>query len=220
MGTKGRATRPVWSVLLLLLTVCLLGGCASTGAGSAGSPSAQVTHPQPARTPSPPPTVSRVVTAFHADGSRAVRTARTNSGSCFTGSVAAPVADAYRCFSGNAILDPCLAPAGVDAPAELVCLASPWAKATLLRLTGPLPSADPVRQATRPWAMQLAGGIRCVAATGTVPVVRHVALLYSCTGGGSAGTPSPAVNGVRHAPYLAPHASAATSTALTEAWSV
>ncbi len=135
-------------------------------------PSAQTTSPTIVKTR------VRVFTPFHADGTPSVPVTRTRAGTCWTSSVAAPVRGAYRCFGGNEILDPCFV-ASEDA-AGVLCLTSPWATAQKLTLRAALPADAPGLDATRPWALELANGARCVAVTGTAPAVAGVSLAYSC----------------------------------------
>jgi hypothetical protein len=69
--------------------------------------------------------------------------AQSRSGSCWTGSIAAPVAGAYRCTVGNEISDPCLT---ADDGQTLVCGADPTTDEAgfQLNLTEPLPEPEPL----------------------------------------------------------------------------
>ena len=123
----------------------------------------------------------RAYLPFDAAGKPAGTVSATRSGECWTTSVAATVASAYRCRAGNTILDPCFA---VTPRARTVaCAADPWSAVEVLHLTSPLPTGEPMGDGTRPWAVQLANGVRCVASTGTVPEVAGFLLDYSCRGG-------------------------------------
>ena len=100
-------------------------------------------------------------------------------GSCQAGSIRTSRPDAWRC--GTA--DPCFAdPAGHE-PA-LACAVTPWSgRVVLLTVLAPLPMDlqnpfDP--STTPPWALELTDGTRCVAATGTVPVVETTPYAYTC----------------------------------------
>jgi hypothetical protein len=87
---------------------------------------------------------------------------------------------AYRCFAANKILDPCFV---VPAATHLLdCYTTPWSRATQLRV-GHLPKASGVAHVSRPWALELQGGVRCVVTNGTAEIVRHVALGYQCPDG-------------------------------------
>lgn len=97
---------------------------------------------------------------------------QTVSGSCWTGSIAAPRAGAYRCMTGNAILDPCFTGAGQG---EVAC-PDPTSdpdrqEGTVLRLTKPLPataSATGQPDPRQPWRFTLTDGASCGAMTGTI----------------------------------------------------
>jgi hypothetical protein len=105
-------------------------------------------------------------------------------GSCFTGSIGLPRPDAWRCFIGNEILDPCLeSPRGPSAP--LICVSG--TKGIPLRLTKPLPKA----MGNKPeahfyvWRLLLSGGDVCERFTGTAAgIVQGQGLVYGCTSGG------------------------------------
>jgi hypothetical protein len=204
-----RAVRgPVRSVLGLLLIVAALAlaGCASSS--SAAGPTAGA---------SAPGTATVTVRPFTASGQLTVPVAQHVRGQCWTTSIAAPAPHAYRCFQGDKILDPCFAPAGASAPTQLACLATPWARALVLRVTGSLPKAAGQAPPSRPWALQLANGVRCVASTGTVPAVGGVNLPYHCTDGGDAAVDQPAGTALA-AQYAAPRATALTPMRVTTIW--
>lgn len=168
---------------LLLLTAAaslLLAGCASgvhrarTDAG--GSASGVVAH---AAT-----TTTHTFRPFRADGTPAAPVSKRTTGHCWEVSLAAPASRSYRCLAANTILDPCFAPQGAARPITLACYASPWSKAVLLTVHRRLPKTGGVP--SRPWAVTLAGGTRCVAATGTAPFVAGVGLGYRCADGSAA----------------------------------
>jgi len=132
-------------------------------------------------------TVAKTFSAYRADGELAVHVGDVSTGNCWTTSIAAPSATAYRCIADNSILDPCFAPAHPSSPLEVACVPDPWADATVLRVTGELPTqAPPAERSARPWAFELANGARCVAATGTVPEIQGVNLGYHCRNGADA----------------------------------
>ncbi len=66
----------------------------------------------------------------------------------------------------------------------------PWQRSGIeVKLTKPLPSktADKPKPSTSesrfPWSMQTFSGIKCVALTGTVPVLHHLPGVYGCSNG-------------------------------------
>jgi hypothetical protein len=162
-------------ILGFVLFALVLAGCASRQSPAAGGGSQQQG------------TKTETVHPYDASGQLSIKVADVARGSCWTMSVAAPAPDAYRCFAGNTILDPCFAPTGQAAPTEVACLAAPWSNAEMLTLTAPLPKINPADASVRPWALELGNGVRCVASTGTVPAVQGVNLGYRCTDGAYAG---------------------------------
>jgi len=110
------------------------------------------------------------------------RVAGTRSGSCFASSLAVDGSDAWRCISGNEILDPCFQPPKGDGP--LACLSDPWGAVTKLRLTRRLPKATPARPTTpMPWAVETSSGLRCTKLTGASDVIHGQRVNYGCTDG-------------------------------------
>jgi hypothetical protein len=114
-----------------------------------------------------------------------VRVARAASGYCWTTSSADARADAFRCFVGNDIYDPCFA--GQTAPHRFVLcpLYSPSSKVLRIDLTRHLPSSRATRNPMRypPWAVQLANGRWCTAFTGATGKIAGLGIHYGCTGG-------------------------------------
>ncbi len=105
------------------------------------------------------------------------------AGTCPSGSEVSPRRDAWRCFSGNEILDPCF-----SSPKRrnvVLCPLAPWFdRGTELRLHKPLVAAqgNHARPSTglTPWALQLADGRRCIYAEGATSVVAGERLNYFC----------------------------------------
>lgn len=132
------------------------------------------------------PTSAIVYRAFTARGGVRPHT-RSRSGHCPSGSEATPRRDAWRCFSGNLVLDPCFSSAhdrGV-----VVCPEAPWLTDGIeIHLTKPLVAADGNHAAPssslQPWALELSSGLRCRFAEGATNVVEGRRLDYFC---GSAG---------------------------------
>ena len=196
---------PILGFLLLVITVALA-GCASSAA-----------HRKAAVGAGAPGTATVRFQAFTPTGQLAVRVADVVRGQCWTTSIAASNAHAYRCFQGNKILDPCFAPAHPGTSPQLACLATPWSPALMLQVNGTLPAPSTGASTPRPWAIQLDNGVRCVASTGTVPAVDGVDLAYHCADGGDA-----ALGGVQGARLTAQYAGPAqhglTTMTVTTVW--
>lgn len=167
--------------LIAAAGVLLLAGCASGGSGHASTHSGSGSS-DPA---SHHATVVRGFSPFTASGKLTVGVQGRTSGHCWETSLAAPASNTYRCLAQNRILDPCFASSSNSARhnVTLACLADPWSKAVLLHAHR-LPNSMPLT--TRPWAVVLASGQRCVAATGTAPFVAGVGLDYACGHGTAA----------------------------------
>jgi hypothetical protein len=190
-----------------LLTGLVLAGCAS----HSNHPSQPAAHAS-----TPTGTVVRTYAAYDASGQLTVEVHDIERGSCWTNSIAAPDdPHAYRCFAGNAILDPCFAPP-TGKPTQVACVATPWSQAEVLQLSRPLPSTSPA-DGNRPWAFQLASGARCVASTGTVGEVAGVNLGYHCSDGNDAALVDAAARQVI-ADYAAPRATSLQHVAVTTIW--
>lgn len=117
--------------------------------------------------------------------SASVRVSRTAHGYCWTSSGADARSDAYRCFVGNAIYDPCFS--NSQAPNSfVVCpLYTPLSPVLRLRLTKPLPGEQDNTAPTKypPWAIRLASGRWCELITGATSTVAGMRVSYGCSGG-------------------------------------
>lgn len=192
------------------LAAMLLGGCASAH------------HPSPAavaggHTASSSPLAGGTTTRFFApyrrSGAPTAGVVAHRSGSCFTKSITVAARGAFRCFAANTILDPCFAAPGSEHVVD--CYAAPWTRAVELRVAK-LPSTGLAAHVTRPWAIELAGGQRCVVTNGTAPVVQGIALGYQCADG-AAGLRSDAAGRSLSALYRATDGALSTQTVQT-AW--
>jgi hypothetical protein len=163
-------TRRAAALLAAVAVLGVLAGCSSGKHAHAAAPSG---------------TAVRTFAAYTAGGDLKVGVADVATGSCWTSSIAAAGSpSAYRCLSANRIYDPCFAPPHPVQPLQVACLSAPWARAEVLRVPA-LPRITPINGG-RPWALVLANGAHCVAATGTVPQIRGVSLGYTCGGGRAA----------------------------------
>jgi hypothetical protein len=142
-------------------------------------------------------------------------------GYCWTASIADGRADAWRCFRGNLILDPCFSN-GRSAKPYAVCPRAPWAKkVTLLRLTKPLPLAEGNKGGggAEPWGIVSSNGQRCLALTGATDLIDGEPIRYGCEKGGVL-VGSPNRSAALWTIYFAPKGSRRlTRVAISDAWS-
>jgi hypothetical protein len=115
------------------------------------------------------------------DGSpvRGFRTTRTaGHAGCEPGSEA--IGQAYRCFAGNFLYDPCWAErAGTP---TVLCLAVPWSMTVIrLGLSAPLGAIPPAPAPSEPWGVELAGGQRCALLQGAHSVFDGRVIDYYCS---------------------------------------
>lgn len=114
---------------------------------------------------------------------------RVESGYCWESSVVSARYDAFRCFVGNYIYDPCFSPP-VGSQTVVVC-PTPWNDTAIaISLTKPLPASfnhAAASTAMQPWAVQTTSGQDCVFASGATAVSHGVRENYFCgTGTGGA----------------------------------
>lgn len=101
------------------------------------------------------------------------------TGFCWTESIATPRLDAYRCMTGNNVLDPCFA--GPDGPGnEVACPYPSPDSVTLMKLTRSLPYFPPPGGSSSPWLLILADGERCYHSTGGTMNPGGLRLDYEC----------------------------------------
>jgi len=171
-----RIQAPVWGVLLVVLAAC----SDRSAPHVAAPPSSSSAPTSSSAVPAAPPTSMRTFVAFRPDGTAAVSVSRTRTGRCWTTSITVPERGVYRCFAANQILDPCFTAPRQSSPKAVLCVTDPWSVGEWMTLTARLPSVPTALKSTRPWALQLANGFRCVAVTGTVPEIAGVPLGYRC----------------------------------------
>jgi hypothetical protein len=114
---------------------------------------------------------------------KGIRIARTVRGYCWTSSLADSRDDAFRCFVGNYIHDPCFENTVMPSSYVLCPLYYPGTKVLRINLTKPLPAHPSVSDPTRyqPWALQLANGRWCEVITGATGLVAGLRINYGCT---------------------------------------
>jgi hypothetical protein len=126
-------------------------------------------------------TIATVYEAFSYHGVVVPHVSKVESGYCWESSNVTPRLDAWRCFVGNSILDPCFSSEFAN---NVVC-PMPWSDSAVeINLTKPLPrpsnhAAPSLRLA--PWAIETTSGAICMSASGAAPVVHGKRLNYSCS---------------------------------------
>jgi hypothetical protein len=133
-------------------------------------------------------TQTTIFEPFNPDGSPTLHV-KNASGYCWTGSLATRRRDAWRCFKGNYILDPCFSSS--SAPGVVLCPNMGVIGGIELHLTRPLPrqAANTGRPSlsNHPWGIQLSSGRNCVFLTGATTLVAGQRLNYGCAGPGPDG---------------------------------
>jgi hypothetical protein len=125
-------------------------------------------------------TIATVYEAFSYHGVVVPHVSNVESGYCWESSNVTRRLDAWRCFVGNSILDPCFSS---EFASNVVC-PMPWSDTAVeINLTKPLPrpsnhSAPSLR--LQPWAVKTASGAICVLASGASSVVHGKRLNYFC----------------------------------------
>jgi len=150
---------------MLALAALVATGCATTSAHPAGLTATRQVY----------------ITPVRPDGSQVSSFAATSvaaRASCIPGSEA--IGQAYRCFAGNHIYDPCWA-VKTAAPTVL-CLEYPWSvTAARLSVTGQLSPIPYQGGIGEPWGVELADGRRCVLLQGAHPVYDGRIVDYYCS---------------------------------------
>jgi hypothetical protein len=150
---------------------------------------------------------------------------RSRRGYCWTGSLAdSGRVDAWRCFIGNVIHDPCFSDLVRKVKGYVVCASAGWSSRVVkIVLTRRLPLARANRPNEPfdrpPWSIRLAGGKGCTAFTGATGTIAGQGISYGCAGGGVlVGLPrrtKPAWT-IGYAPSF--KSRRATRVAITQAW--
>ena len=109
------------------------------------------------------------------------------AGSCSGGANTFEDANAWRCFKGDEIYDPCFSVK--DNPGAVVCDADPASGKAgfLVKLKDPLPKRDAIDEAMakRPWIMKLADGEVCRPMDGAVGTIAGLEAGWDCVGSNS-----------------------------------
>jgi hypothetical protein len=169
----GIRARLIAALIIAPVTVAIAAGC-SSGPGA----------PSPAATTTAAATATRQVhvAPVGPDGAApaAFRVTRSAaSATCEPGSEA--IGQAYRCFAGNEVYDPCWAER--TSRPTVLCVGEPWAATgTQLSVTGTLGALPAAGSgAAPPWGVELAGGQRCVLLQGAHGEFDGLVIDYYCT---------------------------------------
>lgn len=133
-----------------------------------------------------PPTRTVRISPVTADGVKKPSwrvTTQRHRGTCHAGSEAVGNG-AYRCFSGNLVLDPCWAQADVRnaraAAHHVLCAASPWKRNVARVRVRHLPAAHGLPRNV--WGIRLADGRRCTWLQGASGTHHGQRISYTCGG--------------------------------------
>jgi hypothetical protein len=168
----------------------VVAGCwvCAVALASCGSSTTTVTRTQAvARAAAGAATQVRIFTPVSGDGSATIHISSRPRGYCWTTSNVIRHADAWRCFVGNFIHDPCYSGSGATENTVICPEGGPWVGSGIeIRLTRPLPEAPPTTSQPEPpsglpWALQLADGSNCQFLQGATSVVAGLRFNYSCT---------------------------------------
>jgi hypothetical protein len=181
--------RALISVLLTLgLANCQSVGAPTTSASSSAPP--QIASATAISAPTA--TEIRLFAPLGPQGlNSGLKASQTVSGSCSGGSNKDHGrSDAWRCFGGSTIYDPCF---NDPTSGSLACADAPWsASIVLLRLSEQLPTQFGNNDATGtalPWALELANGQQCVMIGGATATIAGMRINYGCPGGSVVGEP-------------------------------
>jgi hypothetical protein len=203
--------------LRLRASIVVAAGAALAGT-LAGCSSHTIAATHVSASPAAATTVTQTFTPFDSTGAITAPISGHQTGDCWTSSIALPRNTTYRCVAGNQILDPCFAPPHPTTSPTLACFADPWSAGVLLALDQPLPKPDGTPRSS-PWALELAGGIHCVALTGTIDQVGSLDLSYGCGGSAEAGLVSPSTpGGALSVQYRSADAQPLRTVAVRTAW--
>jgi hypothetical protein len=157
-------TRGALPLLAAAATASLLAACGS------GTPAAHASQP----------TRIVYVSPVSASGAAAsgYRTASTATrASCTPGSEA--IGQAYRCFAGNYVYDPCWAEKA--ATPTVLCVPDPWSRTDArLGVSGGLAAIPNEGAVGEPWGVELQDGKRCVLFQGAHSAFRGATIDYDC----------------------------------------
>jgi hypothetical protein len=129
-------------------------------------------------------TAARIYQAFKPNGMPAIHVTKTVKGHCYSGSLEADRNDAWRCFVGNFIYDPCFSSS--NAKGIVLCPTAAWKQSGVkIKLTKALPKAfgdkpKPSKKSGIPWALETTSGLKCGLVTGATSVLDGRRANYEC----------------------------------------
>lgn len=182
----------------------------SGGFGDASAAPVAPTAPAAATSPESPATET-VVTTWDSGVEVSATVTMGEADSCQQ-SLISERPDAYRCFSGDLVRDPCFASAQ-----GAVCPAAPWARqAVLLQIEGDPAHVDQLIAQGLPWGIELADGQRCMLLGGATDLFDDLRANYGCDRGTVYGEPSE--DFAWTVSYRPDGADRLTTVAVTRAW--
>jgi len=126
------------------------------------------------------PTREIIYQAFTSAGKPALHVTSTSRGRCAGGASAIDRNDAWRCFAGSFVYDPCFSSS--KATGIVLCPVGPWTSAAVeIKLSAPLTGANKGKPSTsgNPWAVETPSD-KCVLATGATSILDHRRANYFC----------------------------------------
>lgn len=141
---------------------------AAAGAASAALAGATATH-------------AVIYHAFTSSGAPKIAITSKGRGHCNGGSAAIDRGDAWRCFSGNFVYDPCFS--SRKAKGIVLCPVGPWTSSGVeIKLTDRLKGGNRAKPSTsgEPWAIETAAGTQCEFGTGASTLLDHLRANYYC----------------------------------------
>lgn len=111
---------------------------------------------------------------------------KAKGGPCWENSLSTDRPDAWRCFIGNDIYDPCFSG---TSRSDVACLDDAFAhRVFLLHLSKPLvaeknPTTQMLQPSGQPWALRLSNGDQCGFMTGATTVLNGDRMNYGCKSG-------------------------------------
>lgn len=186
-----------------VLALAVLGQWLSGGSGDASAAPLGATESSSSAT--------EIVMTSWGNGVEVTATVGTGEGASCQQSLSSQRPDAYRCFVGDLVHDPCFA-----STQGAVCPEFPWARrAILLQVEADPAIGEPLAQGL-PWGIELADGQRCTFLGGATDLLDDLRANYGCDDGTVYGEPSGDLAWTVE--YRPDGADRLTTVAVTTAW--